>query len=415
MVIEQRVHLTDSVSPFAEPAPRPPALVPRQIPWGYGRDRVTAIAVDPLQLFVYWELKDETLEHARAQIGGDAAVVLRVFDTSGRIFDGTNAHSSFDQDVHRNDRQWFCTVGKPGSSAHVEMGLRARDGRFLRLVRSGRVDFPRNSPASGQPLEWMRVVPQSGQIEGREIPAPPWHADQPPPGYAGPPPAPGPGSASDGQHHEHVLTDGRTELYEQTPAFEHYSQEGWEIFEREALRFESDSGWQIDEHDPSLSYRMVSLRWEEFGIGTSRWETGAVESAWQAGPFNYPTEVITPAVEHFEGPRMVFRTGGAVRVLHGPWQVVIRGINAHAERRVLERWEVHRTWGTASVPNKNGLNGLSLGTGQPVGASERLAFSASERRLGGASERQVGGSSERRVGGASERAPFGTPPSSKKH
>ena len=39
------------------------------IPWGYGQDRVTAMAVDPERLYVYWELTDEALEHARAGLG----------------------------------------------------------------------------------------------------------------------------------------------------------------------------------------------------------------------------------------------------------------------------------------------------------------------------------------------------------
>jgi hypothetical protein len=99
--------------------------------------------VDPNQLFAYWELRDETWRRRASNSAWrrEAALTLRIYDTSGRIFDGNNAHSYFDQDVHRTDRQWFCRVGKPASSAHAEIGLRARDGRFLRIVRSGRSTF----------------------------------------------------------------------------------------------------------------------------------------------------------------------------------------------------------------------------------------------------------------------------------
>ena len=31
---------------------------------------------------------------------------------------------------------------------------------------------------------------------------------------------------------------------------------------------------------------------------------------------------------------------GKTRVVYGPWQVVVRGLAGHAERRVLARWEV---------------------------------------------------------------------------
>ena len=401
MVTEHSLRPIEPRLPLAEFPGRHPSLTPRQIPWGYNRDRVTAIAVDPVQLFVYWELREDTLEQARRQFGpggGDAALVVRVFDTSGRIFDGSNAHSSFDQDVHRNDRQWFCTVGKPASSAHVELGLRGRDGRFVRLGRSGRVDFPRNSPAPTGQVEWMRVVAHSGAIASRETPyVPPPSFDAPAAGQSG-----GAGAAeAGGSGGPEVILHEPFEVVESTPLFEQALAESWEVHEHEVQRFESDSGWQVDPDDPNASYRMISLRWEEFGISTSRWESGPVETSWQAGPFAYPTEVIAPAVERHEGPRMVYRSGAQVRVMHGPWQVVIKGINAHSERRVLARWEVHRSWVSVASRPADAQRSLPYGSLTPIGSSERM-LSASELRLRGASEIFYLGASERRLGGASE-------------
>jgi hypothetical protein len=403
MVTEYSIRPVDPILPGTEFQGRPTPLVPRQIPWGYSRDRLTAVAVDPNLLFTYWELRDESIEAVRRQLGTaghDAQLTLRVFDTSGRIFDGNNAHSFFDQDVHRTDRQWFCRVGKPASTAHVEMGLRTREGRFYRVARSGRVDFPRNSPAGGGPVEWMRVVPHTGIIASRETPA----APPPPPGA--PPPVASVNASGDGLSESTaaagIETSGHFEASDTTPLFTQQSVESWEWYERQAQHFELDSGWQLDPSDPTVSYRSVSLRWEELGLNTFRWETGPVESSWQAGPFSYPTEVIAPAVEHYEGPRVVMRSGPQVRVLHGPWQVVIRGINAHAEHRVLGRWEVHRSW--LSLESRAAAVDPALAPGRgvgPAGASERH-LAASELRLRGSSEVFFLGASERRLGGASE-------------
>jgi hypothetical protein len=401
MVTEYSIRSVDPLQPDSDISVRPASVLPRQIPWGYNRDRVTAVAVDPNQLFTYWELRDETLDAARKQFGPggfEAILTLRIYDTSGRIFDGNNAHSYFDQDVHRTDRQWFCRVGKPSSSVHTEMGLRGRDGRFQRIVRSGRVDFPRSSPAPGGPEEWMRVVPHSGAIASRETP----HSGGPPAASLAASAPGGAGLAGDSSSPQGELeTSDHYEHSETTPLFEHASSESWEWSEREALRFETDSGWQLDENDPNVSYRMISQRWEEFGLSTFQWESGPVESSWQAGPFTYPTEVITPAVEHYEGPRQVYRSGEQVRVLHGPWHVVIRGINPHVERRVLGRWEVHRSWLSVATRPAEDLNSLP-GRRFAPGASERLPIGASELRLRGASEVFFLGASERRLGGASE-------------
>ncbi|HWO09629.1 MAG TPA: DUF4912 domain-containing protein [Polyangiaceae bacterium] len=385
-------------SPITESAPRRNLPHSRQIPWGYGRDRLTAIAIDPDRMFLYWEVRDETLDAGRQRLGSAgvrAALVLRIYDTSGRIFDGDNAHSFFDQDVQRSDRQWFCSVGKPASSAHVELGLRSPDGRFLKLVRSGRVDFPRGTQAPWQPPEWMRVVAHTGDIVSRETPYVPASGG----GKGAPSPHGSNGAEAPNGGGHHGSFGGTTTV----DGFESIEYDSYEVRQFDFERYETDTGWQVDPTDPSAVYRMVTLSWQEVGMGVTSWESGPSESSWQAGPFGYPTEVIVPAVERYEGAPQVYRSGEQVRVLHGPWQVVIRGINAHHSRRQLARWEVHRSW--VSVASRGG-EGLALGVVAPdgrvaVGASERF-MAASELRLRGASEVFFLGASERRLGGASE-------------
>ena len=387
-----RVLSADGASPTNEGV-RPLPSPPRQIPWGYGHDRVTAIAVDPDRLFVYWEVRDESIDHARGQLGpagARAALVLRIYDTSGRIFDGGNAHSFFDQDVHRNDRQWFCEIGKPSSSAHVEMGLRTQDGRFLKVTRSGRVDFPRSEPAPWRPPEWMRVVASTGDIASRETAH----------GIGGNSGGNSGTGGNGGNGEGEPFAGGNPSGGESSS--EHYQGEPYEVRQYDFERFESDTGWQSDSFDPTMVYRTITTSWQEMGLGTWSWETGPSESSWQAGPFSYPTEVIVPVAERFEGATQVYRSGEQVRVLHGPWQVVIRGIHPHSSRRVLARWEVHRSWvSVSSRPGEAPVMGLpGARNGVPIGSSH--ALSSSELRLRGASEVFYLGASERRLGGASE-------------
>jgi hypothetical protein len=395
-------------SPIAESGLRRSFLHSRQIPWGYGRDRVTAVAVDPDRLFVYWEVRDETLDAARERLGpagARAVLVMRVYDTSGRIFDGENAHSYFDQDVQRNDRQWFCRVGKPSSSAHIEVGLRTPDGRFLKLMRSGRVDFPRKEPAGWRPAEWMRVVASTGDIASRETAASNGAGDAAAGGFvagglvAGGPAAGRPAAGGGGVGATESVDAAGHSLSDR---FETVEYDSYEVKEFDLERYETDTGWQIvDAADPATVYRMVTMSWQELSMGVSTWQSGPNESSWEAGPFSYPTEVIVPAVERFEGQAHVYRLGEQVRVMHGPWQVVIRGINAHSSRRLLARWEVHRSWLGVSTRAAEAPAGVLGYDGTPVGASERF-LAASELRLRGASEVFYLGASERRLGGASE-------------
>jgi len=147
----------------------------RHIPWGYGKNRVTAMPVDPDLLYVYWEITDAALDAARSALGQDAAearLILRVYDVTGRIFDGTNAHGSFDISVDRSDRQWFVPVHRPASSAIVEIGLRTAGGTVRALARSRRVEFPRRAPVPFTEPEWgmaRTVLPREGDAHAPRL------------------------------------------------------------------------------------------------------------------------------------------------------------------------------------------------------------------------------------------------------
>ena len=137
------------------------------IPWGYGRDRITAMVVDPNRLYVYWELTDPSIDKARQGLGPagkDAWLSLRIYDTTGRIFDGTNAHGYFDIKVDRSDRHWFIHIGKPASTHLIEIGLKSLEGFFVRIARSGRADFPRFEPSSDGTVDWLSVRSATGPV-----------------------------------------------------------------------------------------------------------------------------------------------------------------------------------------------------------------------------------------------------------
>jgi hypothetical protein len=352
------------------------AAVPGTIPWSYGYDRVTAMAVDPDRLFVYWEVTDDAIERARTALGSagkTAWLNLRIYDTTDRIFDGTNAHSYFDHQVERGDRHWFFQIGKPSSSAFVDVGLKSSEGYFVKITRSGRVEFSRKEPTAWGEPEWLSVRSFQGPVEhaGRGP-----HVRRQAPGVAAA--AHAPGAAESQRRHVALLPweesflvgeGGRQEVYE----WEEHHSDGTTEFHRETT-----------------------------------WESPVMVSAWEAGPFSFPVSAPEPVREDFTGPSRVFRVGGRVHVVHGPWQVVIRGVGAHHGRAVVARWEIYRSW----VAEEKGEGaGAGLTEVMLPGSSERLFIGASERRwryasearLGGASEIFYLGASEYRARGASER------------
>ena len=377
------------LGPAVEAAP-----MPQNIPWGYGYDRVTAMVVDPERLYVYWELTDDAVAAARATLGrgGPGAWLnLRVYDITGRLFDGTNAHSYFDHRIERHDRQWFFVINKPTSSACVEVGLMSDEGYFAKVVRSGRVEFPRREPAPGGAVEWL-TVRASGEL---------WHDAGGDQAAAG---GPGGGAGAPG--------GGAGEA----------SGPGWEDWTHHFGGFPNPGGnrvfgrkWEWQEHSGG--------EWTG-ELQRTEWAGPLVRTEWESGPFTYPVEVPSSVVEMYDSGELSVRTeNGRVHVVYGPWQVVIRGLGARAERRVLGTWQYKRqvavSGGFERIAEMAGQlapgssEWMSLGASERVwlgssellygGASELWMIGASEMRLGGASERMYAGASERRMRGASEK------------
>jgi len=332
------------------------------IPWGYGQDRVTAMVVDPDRLYVYWEVTDEAIERARGGLGPagrDAWLNLRVYDVTNRIFDGTNAHSYLDHEVARTDRQWFFHIGKPGSTACAELGVKSLEGYFVRIARSGRADFPRREPAPSGEAEWLTVRTATGEV--------------------GQPVSGGPSSA--------FIPDGGALATHLAPA------RTWDIRRTHAA---AEGEWIV---------RAYHWGWEEVFHGawtgerdTFAWEGPVIRTSWEAGPFSFPVEPPAYVEEWHSGRVAVHSAHGRTHIVYGPWQVIIRGLGARAERQVLAIWEMHRSWTASAGFEVHAASRRELGPG----GSERLALGASERRRSAASELRLGGASEIHRLGASE-------------
>jgi hypothetical protein len=400
--------------------PSPASGREEHIPWSYGQDRITAMAVDPGNLYVYWEVTDPAIGKARAALGaaGEGAWLnLRVYDTTGIIFDGGNAHSWFDHGLGRSDRQWFFSINKPSSSVIVEIGLRAADGGFARVARSSRVDFPRNGPAPWGDPEWMTVLASGEPVPaGHGAPARPGGDAQV---HGGLPPAGAPGGPGGDLRHEHTPVWILLEPGEGERRFR-------ELFGEQFERIEWQSGG--------------GEGWYEFQ-GRLEWQVGPMVSSWEEGPFPYPVQVEPPTRATWEGGAIAYTQGGVTRVVYGPWGVVIKNLHGHAAQAVLGRWQIYRSWATRGGVEELQQLSSRMAAGAPGGASERVAASgmlwgagselrlsgaselwrvgasevrlrgasevyyagASERRMMGASERRMAGASEWRLGGASER------------
>jgi hypothetical protein len=366
-----------------------PVIDTGDLPWSYGENRVTSIVRDPDSAYLYWEIADEALATARAALGPPGAegwCNLRVYDTTGRQFDGTNANDYFDIRVDRNDREYFLMIRRPTSTMHVEIGVKTHEGYFQPIARSGAASFPRNDPSPNTALEWMTVTSDDGPPA-----AAPCRSR-----YSGPEPglparagggyvdvwraayAPSMPQPADGATREHASWSGATVHRQRSAHIERW--------------------WHLDEWRAEWRGGLRFTRW----IGAAGEQT---TMTWHEGPFAVPLlDAQRIAIELLgESPVHLQSEEGTEFTVFGPWRVVIRSFEAEPRRRVLSTWSVR--WVRATTPMIERWGQILERQLVDEYERESVTLGASERQLlieRGASERWRLGGSERIWLGASE-------------
>ncbi|MGE3805009.1 MAG: DUF4912 domain-containing protein [Gemmataceae bacterium] len=122
------------------------AKVPKDLPAGYGKDRIVVMVRDPYWLHAYWELTRNAIQRAEAALGQEwhgAKPILRILDVSGR--DVSTAAESIVRDIyiHGGCNNWYIDVADPPRSFRVDIGYLSPRGRFYVLARSNVVSTPR--------------------------------------------------------------------------------------------------------------------------------------------------------------------------------------------------------------------------------------------------------------------------------
>jgi hypothetical protein len=120
--------------------------VPRDLPGGYGKDRIVVMVRDPYWLHSYWELTRNAIQRAEAALGQEwhtARPILRVLDVSSHDTTSTSESTIRDIDIHGGCSNWYIDVQNPPRSYRVDIGYLSRAGRFYVLARSNVVSTPR--------------------------------------------------------------------------------------------------------------------------------------------------------------------------------------------------------------------------------------------------------------------------------
>jgi hypothetical protein len=118
----------------------------RELPNGYGKDRIVAMVRDPYWLHCYWELTRHGVQRAEAALGQEwhtAKPILRLLDVTSKETSSSAESIVRDIEIHGGCNNWYLDVNNPPRSYRVDIGYLARSGRFYVVARSNVVSTPR--------------------------------------------------------------------------------------------------------------------------------------------------------------------------------------------------------------------------------------------------------------------------------
>ena len=130
--------------------------------------KVVLLSVDPHVTHAYWVMSSDNLKNAKLLLGKDyerAEAILRFYDITYIIFNGSNAHNSFDVPIDLRAENWYVPLWSPEKSYCADLGLRTEDGRFFPLARSNVAGTPRACPSSRKEERYMLVEEDYKRIE----------------------------------------------------------------------------------------------------------------------------------------------------------------------------------------------------------------------------------------------------------
>ena len=123
------------------------------------KDRIYFLVKDPHWTFLWWQLAPETVQRVAEQNSGQPGqLVLRIYDVTHILFDGSNAHAWFDVDVFFETNYWYLNIGASDRNYLAEVGYRRADGQFTPCARSHSIYLPRDHPSDAGAYETSTIL-----------------------------------------------------------------------------------------------------------------------------------------------------------------------------------------------------------------------------------------------------------------
>lgn len=151
------------------------------LPDFYQEDELVALPIDPFRFYVYWDFAEETLYDVRSWLAEENPFLLRIYDVSDLVFNGSNAHNSWETTCHPLVREWYLNAPVNGRELLIELGVMQATG-FRRILRSNPISIPPAAVSTVTGDIFAHFVPNLPLAAEPELkPVVPGAAEVPPP------------------------------------------------------------------------------------------------------------------------------------------------------------------------------------------------------------------------------------------
>jgi hypothetical protein len=122
-----------------------------ELPETYNKDKLVCLPVNPHWIHIYWDFSDETIQ----KLKNFKKVKLRIHDVTYIIFDGKNAHKTFEVEINPLEvKKYYFNVPNARANYIAEIGYE-NGTKFVPILRSNLVETPPNSPGSSKEEIWI--------------------------------------------------------------------------------------------------------------------------------------------------------------------------------------------------------------------------------------------------------------------
>ncbi len=126
-----------------------------ELPASYFRDTLQGLPVNPSWLSFYWDFSKQMSALIDRLTRDNKPTVLRVYDVTFLIFNGSNAHRVWEYPINGKEKKHYVQVTSPAASYLAEIGYYNDAGVFVPLLRSNLVNTPAGSLSNRQEEKWI--------------------------------------------------------------------------------------------------------------------------------------------------------------------------------------------------------------------------------------------------------------------